>query len=276
MAAWVPRTRRTTRFMFTQTLGIENDPFATFLFLAISGFSLYLVVSGLSYLVLFKWLRPRINPDYRPDWKENRTAIKWAFFSIVGNAVLTAPIHVLIATGHSQIYFDVDEHGWGYLFASIGIMLVITETLVYWAHRILHMGFMYRRLHRFHHMFHRPTPWASVSFHPADSFLQALPHHLCAFLFPLHVSVYLLSVTLVTVWAVIIHDRLTIVRWGAINYTDHHSVHHWYYDYNYGQYTTFWDRICGTYRSPKPGAGWWPPREAPEVAEKRYDPMVSE
>lgn len=29
-----------------------------------------------------------------------------------------------------------------------------------------------------------------------------------------------------------------------------HTMHHLYFNYNYGQFTTFWDRIAGTYQMP--------------------------
>jgi lathosterol oxidase len=65
-----------------------------------------------------------------------------------------------------------------------------------------------------------------------------------------HAGVYLASVTFVTLWAVCIHDRVSFIRWPWLNYTDHHTLHHWYSDFNLGQYFTFWDRLVGTYRSP--------------------------
>lgn len=258
--------------MITESLGIADDPIGTFLFLTISGYSYFLLLASAHYAVLFKWKRARFNPDYHADPRELRRSLKWSFFSICGNAVVTAPIHVAIATGHSRVYWDVSEMGWGYLALSVLVMLVFTETLVYWAHRILHMGPFYRHLHRHHHSFHQTNPYMAVAFHPLDSFMQALPHHLFAFLVPVHIGVYLGSVMLVTAWSVIIHDRLTLVRASAINYTEHHDIHHWYYDYNYGQYTTFWDRLCRTYRSPRL---LWPPKEPAEVAARTYDPLAA-
>lgn len=29
-----------------------------------------------------------------------------------------------------------------------------------------------------------------------------------------------------------------------------HTMHHLYFNYNYGQYTTLWDRLGGSYRQP--------------------------
>src|SRR5581483_6613697 len=86
---------------------------------------------------------------------------------------------------------------------------------------------------------------------PLDSFAQALPHHLCAYLFPLHVWVYHGFVAIVTLWAVAIHDRVTWAPYGFINNTGCHTAHHWFNKYNYGQFFTFWDRLCGTYKDPR-------------------------
>ena len=57
-------------------------------------------------------------------------------------------------------------------------------------------------LHVRHHKFRVATPLASMAFHPLDSFAQALPHHLCAFMLPLNTWVYHSYVTAVMIWAV--------------------------------------------------------------------------
>ena len=47
-----------------------------------------------------------------------------------------------------------------------------------------------------------------------------------------------------------IHDGEYVSDNPVINGAACHSVHHLKFEYNYGQYTTAWDRIGGTYRSP--------------------------
>jgi lathosterol oxidase len=130
-------------------------------------------------------------------------------------------------------------------------MLILAETMIYWTHRALHSDLLFNRIHRKHHEFRVPTPFVGIAFRPADAFLQGLPHHICAFLFPVHIAIYLTSVTMVLIWAVLIHDRVSFVRWKGINFTGHHTLHHWYSGYNYGQYFTVWDRMMGTYRDPE-------------------------
>ena len=41
-----------------------------------------------------------------------------------------------------------------------------------------------------------------------------------------------------------------ISRSTIINTSAHHAVHHLYFNYNYGQYFTFWDRFGGSHREP--------------------------
>lgn len=41
-----------------------------------------------------------------------------------------------------------------------------------------------------------------------------------------------------------------ISRSTVINTSAHHGVHHLYFNYNYGQYFTLWDRLGGSHREP--------------------------
>ncbi|MCA9519730.1 MAG: sterol desaturase family protein [Myxococcales bacterium] len=221
-----------------------------FLFLVISSAILYYALSGLSYWYFFVLKKEKYHPKYKRNKDEIKMSMKWAMYSLLGNAVLTAPIHYLIDHGYTRVYFNISDFGWGWFFLSALVVLIVTETMIYWIHRWLHHPALYKHIHLKHHQFRKPTPWASVAFHPLDSFAQAFPHHLCAFLFPVHIVVYLSFLSFVTVWAVLIHDRVSFIPWKIVNYTGHHTAHHWYNKYNYGQFFTIWDRIGGTYRDP--------------------------
>ena len=239
--------------MLAYLLDLPDEPGIIFLTLSLGGVVTFFLLAGLSYLYFFVVKKGRFHPDYEPDVAENRSAIKWSLVGIVGNAALIAPIHYFVATGHSQMYYSVSDYGWGYLVLSVFILLAVAETYIYWIHRALHKGVLYHRLHHIHHQYQKPTSFVGLAFNPLDSFLQGLPHHICAFLFPMNIWVYLTSLSFVYLWAVMIHDRVSFVRWGWLNNTGRHTLHHWYYDYNFGQYTTFWDRLCGTHKSPFEG-----------------------
>ena len=236
--------------MLLELLGLPETPFHQLLATTLGGMVFYFGVSGLSYLIFFVWGRSRFHPTYEANPEELAKQRKWGALGVLGNAVLMVPFQMLVVGGHSQIYWDVGEHGWGWLVLSFVLYLTFTETCIYWIHRALHWGPLYEHLHSIHHEWRATTSWVSMAFHPLDSFAQALPHHLMIFLLPVHGGIYFVMLTFVSVWSVIIHDRVSLFRWNVVNYTGHHTLHHWYYDCNYGQFLTVWDRLMGTWRDP--------------------------
>ena len=79
-------------------------------------------------------------------------------------------------------------------------------------------------------------------------------YHIFIFLVPTNVWVYVGLWMFSAVWTIMIHDR---VRWSPdflgpiVNHTGCHTAHHWHCRYNYGNYFTFWDKLCGTYFDPE-------------------------
>lgn len=103
-----------------------------------------------------------------------------------------------------------------------------------------------------------PTPFASHAFHPIDGFLQSCPYHIYPFLFPLHKVTYLFLFVFVNLWTVSIHDgdyRVPDLLRPYVNGSAHHTDHHLFYNYNYGQFFTLWDRIGSSFRSPSAWKG---------------------
>lgn len=57
----------------------------------------------------------------------------------------------------------------------------------------------------------------------------------------------------VNVWTISIHDgdfRVPDSLKPMVNGSAHHTDHHLFYNYNYGQFFTLWDRIGGSFRNP--------------------------
>ena len=51
-----------------------------------------------------------------------------------------------------------------------------------------------------------------------------------------------------------------------------HTMHHLYFNYNYGQYTTLWDRLGGSYRKPNEELF----RRETKMAVKEWEKQVKE
>lgn len=167
-------------------------------------------------------------------------------------AVLTVPLLLLEVRGYSLLY-DTSSQGPGtwYEWAQFPLFLLFTDFLIYWIHRWLHHPLVYKTLHKPHHKWIVPTPFASHAFHPLDGFAQSLPYHIFPFVFPLQKVAYVALFVFINFWTIMIHDGEYVANNPIINGAACHSVHHLAFNYNYGQYTTLWDRLGGSYRAPE-------------------------
>ncbi|XP_051237029.1 lathosterol oxidase-like isoform X3 [Dicentrarchus labrax] len=114
--------------------------------------------------------------------------------------------------GHSKLYDNISDSslGWNGVFLSIAGFLFFTDMCIYWIHRCMHHKNIYK-------------------------------------------GVYLSLFVFVNIWTISIHDgdyRIPGPLICLINGAAHHVDHHLYFNYNYGQYFTLWDRLGGSYRYP--------------------------
>ena len=229
-----------------------------YVILSVGGWLIYFCTAALSYIFLFD-KRYKTHPNYLPNqvWLEIADATK----SFPFIALFTVPIFILEVRGYGRLYMDVDNpnanflgiSNWGFIALSVFSFLMFTDCLIYWIHRWLHHRLVYKYIHKAHHKWKVPTPFASHAFHPIDGFMQSLPYHIYPFIFPLHKVVYLILFVFVNIWTVSIHDgdyRVPALLQPFINGSAHHTDHHLFYKYNYGQFFTLWDRIGGSFRAP--------------------------
>ncbi|KAJ6598910.1 fatty acid hydroxylase [Mycena vulgaris] len=212
---------------------------------------LYFVFAGLSYRYIFNH-EMRRHPRFLKD--QEKLEIQSSMRAFPAITLLTLPWFLAEARGHSQLYDGADTYGYLYLFASAPFFLLFTDYCIYWVHRWLHIPIFYKFLHKPHHKWIIPTPWASHAFHPIDGYLQSVPYHLFIFIFPLHRMLYLGMFVFVNFWSIFIHDSDMITGHpleNIINGPAHHTLHHLYFTVNYGQYFTWADRVGKSYRQPE-------------------------
>ncbi|KAJ6628775.1 C5-sterol desaturase, partial [Mycena sp. CBHHK59/15] len=214
---------------------------------------LYFVFAGLSYRYIF-------NQDMKrhPRFLKNQVKleIQSSLQAFPAITLMTLPWFLAEARGYSKLYDGLDTYGYPYLFASAPFFLLFTDYCIYWVHRWLHIPAIYKALHKAHHKWIIPTPFASHAFHPIDGYLQSVPYHLFIFLFPVHRMLYLGMFVFVNFWSIFIHDSDMITGHpleSVINGPAHHTLHHIYFTVNYGQYFTWADRVSKSYRQPESG-----------------------
>ncbi|KAL1872785.1 hypothetical protein VTK73DRAFT_1335 [Phialemonium thermophilum] len=227
---------------------ILRQTVSLFLITWIFGVLTYFIFASLSYWLIFdkKTLQ-------HPKFLKNQIAleIKQANVSMPIMALYTVPFFVAEVRGYSKLY-DVSADGPGvwYDILQFPFFLIFTDFFIYWIHRYLHHPLVYKRLHKPHHKWIMPTPYASHAFHPLDGFAQSIPYHVFPFIFPLQKLAYVFLFIFVNFWTIMIHDGEYMANNPVINGAACHSIHHYAFNYNYGQYTTLWDRLGGSYRAP--------------------------
>jgi len=217
----------------------------------LGGALVYLIPAILNYYLIFDHSLMR-HKLFLPN--QVRLEIECALKGVPWMALPTTALFVMEIKGHSKLYDSVNDHG-GYVFLALSFLgfLLFTDCTIYWIHRWLHIPFLYKPLHKVHHKWKVPSPFASHAFHPIDGFLQSVPYHIYPFLFSLHKALYLCLFIMVNLWSTSIHDHnFQVPRFlqRFVNGCAHHTDHHLYFTCNYGEYFTLWDRLGGSFRDP--------------------------
>ena len=175
------------------------------------------------------------------------------------HSVSAIPVYALLPTASDWFI----QNGWTraytnapsvfLYFAHVALYLTSVELGVYVMHRFLHENkFLYKHLHSAHHKYRTVStlsPFASLAFHPVDGMLQGLPYFLTLFLVPIHVWTFKILLFSSGLWSCYIHSVTSNPHWLILG-AGHHTIHHTHFKYNYGHYTTIFDRLLKTLQSP--------------------------
>lgn len=211
----------------------------------------YLAVSGL----FAAWTARRFPGRMAGQKKQIAMELRWSLLSM---AIYGVPAGI-IAWGWAQ-------HGWTRIYSNWGdyplwwapisvlLYLFVHDTWFYWTHRAMHWPPLFKRVHAVHHASRPPTAWAAMSFHPWEALTGAVVIPALVFLIPIHLSMLLVVLTIMTIMGVTNHmgwelfpKRLVhgVLGRGLIT-ASHHELHHSKYRCNYGLYFRFWDHLCKT------------------------------
>jgi lathosterol oxidase len=135
--------------------------------------SLYWIFSALSYYFIFD---RRL--EYHPRFLKNqiRQEIVSSMNAVPFINILTLPFFLAEVRGKSLLYTRIDEYGWAWLGISTVLFMIWNDFMIYWIHRLEHHPSVYKYIHKPHHKWIVPTPWAALAFHPLDGYVQSLPY----------------------------------------------------------------------------------------------------
>jgi sterol desaturase/sphingolipid hydroxylase (fatty acid hydroxylase superfamily) len=180
--------------------------------------------------------------------------IGWALLSSLIFAAITMIMIVGWQTGAIRIYLEWTEYPVWYLPLSVLFLLMLHEAYYYWLHRWMHKPSVYRYVHKVHHDSIHTSVFTSFSFHPLESFLQAIFLPLVLLIVPVHLYIFIGILVFMTVSATVNHAGVEVYLSGRLGRwmgkwlvgSTHHHVHHTRFRYNFGLYFTFWDKLMKT------------------------------
>jgi Delta7-sterol 5-desaturase len=210
----------------------------------------YLVVWRLLAKRLQRW---RVQLKQRADADQIKSELKHGLLAALPGAVTSAVLLYSSTFGYTKLYSDMSLYGTFWSVACLFVMWIFDDAWFYWVHRTLHHKSIYRFIHRIHHDSIDVTPFTSMSFHIAESFL------LTAWIIPAVFFVPIWSPALGLLQFIGVFNNLKshlgyelYPAWfnkGPLRLlvtSTHHNMHHSKFQGNYGLHFRFWDKICGT------------------------------
>jgi sterol desaturase/sphingolipid hydroxylase (fatty acid hydroxylase superfamily) len=160
--------------------------------------------------------------------------------------------HSLLVVGLVALGFGLELRGWSssdepaawyWVGAQLVALGVLTEFFFFSAHRILHIRWLYKRIHVVHHRFRAPTAWSAQFAHPIE--------YVFGNMLPIALPILIVSPDLLTLWnfgllallnTQLVHSgyQLPLAPWSVA-----HDLHHFKVNVNYGSIGLM-DTLAGT------------------------------
>jgi Delta7-sterol 5-desaturase len=215
-------------------------------------------VMALTYLIVWRLFgkrlqRLRIQLKQRADYAQIVSEIKHALLTSLVGAMTSSFLLYMSSQGYTTLYMDPSKYGMVWSVGCVFVLWVIDDAWFYWVHRTLHHKSIYRFIHRIHHDSIDVTPFTSMSFHIAESFLLTAWFIPAAFIIPIWtpgLGVLQLIGLFNNIKSHLGYELYPAwVNKGPLRFlvtSTHHNMHHTKFQGNYGLHFRFWDKLCGT------------------------------
>lgn len=233
--------------------------FYTWWFDASSLFIRYFFLAGIAYGVFYVWNHKKLASlkiqKEIPSGKRVYKEILFSVFTLIIYCGMSWLVFYFYKLSVTRIYPDINQYGYFYFGFSIVLMILIHDAYFYWTHRFMHLPWVFKRVHKVHHLSKNPTPWAAFSFHPLEAIISTGIIVIIVFVIPAHpmaLFIFLSIMILINVMGHLGYEtfplkfrKSKIGKWQ--NTSTNHNVHHQYAHTNYGLYFNFWDKLMGTF-----------------------------
>ena len=180
----------------------------------------------------------------KPKWELSETEYYRAVFTAGANIFLSTIGLLYILPFLQEWYFHRERFFLGSESLKMAVMLFASDTGFYWSHRLLHIPFIYKVIHKIHHEHKSPITWSSFYVHPVELIMTFTLVFLSPVLFfRVHPLTFVAYLTILLLSLVKSHCGVDIYGYYSAKF---HDLHHENFNGNYGSDLGVWDRICQT------------------------------
>jgi len=188
-----------------------------------------------------KWLTPE---------NERHEVLLGSTNMVIGGIISGVVATYILNGGPSQMYFTPSEHGYCYLVVSTVLVFLFVDGSAYYMHRLFHIPFLYRTIHKHHHRYHSPTAFSSSAFHPFEFVIyQTVFGIVPIFTVPIYSGAHIMVLLYGYYYGMMHHSGIMHKAfWPWQAETIWHDDHHKYFHTNFGFNTKLWDWMHDTLR----------------------------
>lgn len=191
---------------------------------------------------------------FRPDW-----LLDFCFF--LGQYIFWNSLVIGLLTHFSYALNDVmpaafrnavASQPWGLQAVEV---IVLSDILIYWGHRLQHKVSFLWRFHKVHHTAEHLDWLASHREHPLDSVFTIGLINLPVFIFGFPLETLAALVAFRGIWAIYIHSNVRVSHGPLRMLIGAPELHHWHHSLdrdagNYANISPLMDKLFGTYTCP--------------------------
>ena len=188
-------------------------------------------------------------------WKTFRNEVLFAGLNTACTGFLLGGLTALL-TRLNLIHFNHSHAPWWVVAFEYVLYFVLFDTWFYWLHRLMHMRPIYTFVHKIHHFSTSPNLVTTVSVSPLESLINGGFVPIFTAMFFIHDQTMPFIGATNILMGLYVHSGYEFLpRWWNKSWATKwfitatfHDQHHRFFRWNYGGYTTIWDRVCGTMR----------------------------
>jgi len=169
------------------------------------------------------------------------------FWSIASGVTFWTGYEAISYWVYASGRLPVIDNPW-YFVACIYLLIAWSTTNFYFVHRFLHWQPVYRYVHELHHRNVEVGPWSGISMHPLEHLVYFSPFILWWFL-PVHPVIIVMTGFYQGLYPLLSHSGYDYASIGKLRFKTgdwYHHLHHRYFNLNYGNTPTPFDRLFGS------------------------------